>query len=355
MDRGSGALLCLMRIFCTVFFWPAVYYLLYRARGTLLKWEKFAGKKTDPLPFGLFVCAITVNSWLAPTAAYLFCIPLIGFALAREWRALARVGIGTLAGCATGYALTGYPLQLVKNVFYMVTVAPDQHLLSRMLVTEFMPQKVNFLFAALIAGVIAVKIYRKRWSVKTVDNPVFLNMISCMLLGFFVGRFWHDWGEIAAFVWIAREAQLLSEEFLPFDSRKRFMIVSALAGCFFVALTTDVESRWTEDVPRYPLIYESANSADREWFPDSGGIVYNDNMLVFYSTFFYNPHANWRYIMGFEPVLMRPEDLAVYRNIQRNYGAVQEYGPWIKKMTGRGRNIFYQALNPCSIRSNGSV
>ena len=49
----------------------------------LLSWERFAGKKTDPLSMTLLIAAMTATAWLAPTAAYLFTIPLLGFALAR--------------------------------------------------------------------------------------------------------------------------------------------------------------------------------------------------------------------------------------------------------------------------------
>jgi hypothetical protein len=312
----------------------------------LFKWEKFAGKKPDWIALGLFTGAMTVNSWLVPTAAYLFCIPLLGFALAREWRALARIGICLIIGCIAGYELTGYPFQLAQNVFYMVTAAPDQNLLSRMLVTELMPETANFCFWALITGIIAVRIYRKRWGRAVIDNPVFFNIVCGSLLVFFVGRFWRDWGMIAAFVWIARELQLLSEEFLVFNSRKRFMTVGILTGCFFIILTSDVQSRWSEGVPRYPLVYETAKEDDKGWFPDSGGIFYNESMAVFYRTIFYNPQAPWRYVLGFEPVLMNPEDLKVFRNIQRSCGALDSYEPWIKKMTSRDRMVFVTGAQP---------
>jgi hypothetical protein len=289
---------------------------------------------------------MTAVSWLAPTAAYLFAIPLLGFALARQWQALLRVGALIIAGCVTGYVLTGYPIELAKNTWYMLTVAPDQNLLSRMLVTEFLPRNGNFLVAILIAGLIAVRIFRKKWDRKVIDNPVFWNILSGLFLGFFVGRFWSDWGMIAAFVWIAREISLISEEFLEYNSRKRFIITAVLACCFFVVITADISSRWSFGVPRYPLQYEMATQEEKAWFPDSGGVLYNDNMLLFYQTFFYNPHAPWRYMVGFEPVLMKPEDLAIYRNIQRSNNAIDSYGPWIKKMTAKDRMVFCTNSKP---------
>jgi hypothetical protein len=312
----------------------------------LLTWERFARKRTDFTYLILFIGAMTLTSWLAPTAAYLFIIPLIGFAFARQWQALIRISTGIIIGCAVGFALTGYPVRLAKNVFYMLTMAPDQNLLSRMLVTEFMPQGGNFLVALVIVALIAIRIYRKQWNRVVIDNPVFWNILAGLFLGFFVGRFWSDWGLIAAFVWIARELSLLSEEFLLFNSIKRFITIGVVAICFFIVITSDIQSRWSFCVPRYPLQYDLATKEEKTWFPDSGGVLYNDNMLLFYQTFFYNPHAPWRYMVGFEPVLMKPEDLTIYRNIQRSNNAVDSYEPWIKKMTVKDRMAFCTDKKP---------
>jgi hypothetical protein len=51
-------------------------------------------------------------------------------------------------------------------------------------------------------------------------------------------------------------------------------------------------------------------------------------------------------MVGFEPVLMKPEDLAIYRNIQRSNNATDSYDPWIKKMTAKDRMAFYSDRNP---------
>ena len=60
-------------------------------------------------------------------------------------------------------------------------------------------------------------------------------------------------------------------------------------------------------------------------------------MRFFFNTFYKNPQADWRYILGFEPALMLPEDLKVYRAIQRGGRAVETYEPWIKKMRPEDR------------------
>ncbi|MBN2036998.1 MAG: hypothetical protein JW768_09680 [Chitinispirillaceae bacterium] len=312
----------------------------------LLTWEKYAEKKT---PYGHMVFLIgmlTINSWLAPTSAYLFAIPLLGFICGRQWRAFVRIALGIFLGCCLGYALTGYPFRLAHDVFFMVTNAPDQHLLSRMLVTEFLPVNGNLLIAIVVAAFIALRAYRKKWDRETIDNPVFYNAVCGIVLGFFVGRFWSDWGLIAALVWIAREISLLSEDLLLFNSLRRFAVSSIAVLCFFIVLTADIQSRWTAGIPRYPLMYDKATFEEKAWYPDSGGIIFNDNMGVFFQTFFYNPHAPWKYMVGFEPILMKPDDLAIYRNIQRNIGQIDSYDPWIKKMRPCDRMVMLSETQP---------
>ena len=50
-------------------------------------------------------------------------------------------------------------------------------------------------------------------------------------------------------------------------------------------------------------------------------------MTIFYQTFYKNPHGDWRYMLGFEPALMPPEDFEVYHKILWNYGDSKAYAP----------------------------
>ena len=55
-------------------------------------------------------------------------------------------------------------------------------------------------------------------------------------------------------------------------------------------------------------------------------------MTLFFQTFFKNPKADWKYIVGYEPALMPDEDFAVYRRVLWNFGDVKAYKPWVDKM-----------------------
>jgi hypothetical protein len=62
-------------------------------------------------------------------------------------------------------------------------------------------------------------------------------------------------------------------------------------------------------------------------------------MSVFYQTFYKNPTGDWRYILGFEATLMRPEDFEVYHKVLWNYGDSKAYQPWLLKMTPADRLV----------------
>ena len=63
-----------------------------------------------------------------------------------------------------------------------------------------------------------------------------------------------------------------------------------------------------------------SNPELKGWLPDKGGIFYSADMFLFYQTFFKNPKADWRYMIGFEPTLMPADDLKNYNLIMWNYG-----------------------------------
>ncbi len=97
-----------------------------------------------------------------------------------------------------------------------------------------------------------------------------------------------------------------------------------------MGFTSDRESRWTENLTTEYYAPENPDAAG--WLPGPGGIVYNTDMVIFFQTFYKNPTAPWRYILGFEPGLMAPEDLRVLRKAQWNFGDPRAYEPWVKKM-----------------------
>jgi len=233
--------------------------------------------------------------------------------------------------------MTGHPYLFLKQNMIHLFLSLGGYKLTRMLVVEFQPFTGDVMAVLAVIIMLMWRKLRGAWNRKTIDNPVFILAATGWALGFLVQRFWFDWGLPALLVWIAFEFQdYLKKSMKSYSPRRLFMAVIVTA-VFYLAVTADVNSRWTYKLTTEYLSLEDKEEA--EWLPEPGGIVYSDDMRVFYDTFFKNPKAPWRYILGFEAALMPPEDLAIFRSIQWNGGAYGSFEPWVKKMRRPDRLI----------------
>ena len=78
-------------------------------------------------------------------------------------------------------------------------------------------------------------------------------------------------------------------------------------------MTSDLNSRWTK--PDVAVSLGDGTSRLDGWMPEPGGILYSADMTIFYQTFFKNPNADWKYILGFEPTFMPAEDFDIYHKM----------------------------------------
>jgi hypothetical protein len=172
-------------------------------------------------------------------------------------------------------------------------------------------------------------------------DPVFMLMMIGWVMGLKVGRFWHDWGMPAFLLWLARELTPLLAATV--QGRPFFRLGLAGFACLslYLSCTSDLAGRWTRNLTQAYLTPDDPELAG--WLPGKGGIVYSDDMTVFYQTFFKNPHADWRYILGYEASLMPAEDLEIFRKIQWNYGDMKAFEPWVAKLRPQDRLILRRA------------
>jgi hypothetical protein len=82
------------------------------------------------------------------------------------------------------------------------------------------------------------------------------------------------------------------------------------------------------------------------WLPDQGGTFYDADMFFFYETFFKNPNADWRYMVGNEPALMPEEDFDIYQRILLNNRDPRAYLPWVEKMRPEDRLALRGTFGP---------
>ena len=302
--------------------------------GILLLWRDRKTYTPALLAGTTFIFAM--SAWLHGSW-YLSVLIMAAFGLAGHWQSSFRLAGCWVAGSFLGGLATGQPLAFLWNAVSIGINCFGQHQLNRMLVTEFSPSNGDFpalLFAALL---IIFRVVAGSWTWNTVKNPAFMLAVLGWILGLSVVRFWTDWGLPALTLWAALELQDHLNRVLNAASVRRLGISLALCAAFYFSVTADTGGRWT----RF-LTVEHLTESDPEmdaWLPEDGGTFYCADMGLFYRTFFKNPHAKWKYILGFESTFMPPEDLRIYRNIQWNFYAHKAYQPWVEKMRPEDRLV----------------
>ena len=277
--------------------------------------------------------------WLTPLIAlctfvhgvwYLWMLPVAAFFLAGQFRWGLMLIVGWLAGAFLGASLTGHPLASLYQALVMAYRAFGMHETQRTLVGEFQPSSGDVLGLVIFGGLLILRQLAGLKARPLTSNPAFWLLGLAWVLGFKATRFMEDWGWPALMVLVACDLQLLLQARFAVDSFKRLALTGGLAVAVFLAITNDGGSRWTSNLTQQYLTQDNPDL--NGWLPEKGGILYSSDMTIFYQTFFKNPNADWRYILGFEPALMPDEDFQVFHKIMWNYGEAKAYEPWVEKM-----------------------
>jgi hypothetical protein len=299
-------------------------------------WPKLRDKKSAYKTMLSIIFLIALSTWIHGTW-FLFALPVACLLLAREWRAGLRMGIAALIGILLGAIFSGHPYLFLKQNIVQLFITLGYCANQRVLPYEFQPFTGDALTVIFVCGVLAWRHMRGAWDTKRIDNPVFILAITGWALGFFVKRFWLDWGMPALCFWLAEEFQEVFKKTRNTSSFLRIIPTLALGAVLYLSFTSDANYHWTDN-----LTIEYLRQTDPEQatlLPEAGGIIYTDDMTIFYQTFFKNPRAPWRYILGFDPTWMPAEDLAIFRKIQKGFGREGTFDPWVRKMRPQDRLI----------------
>lgn len=300
-------------------------------------------KKISPWQMAASVALVGVAVWVHGSW-YLFGILIAGFFLVGEWRKTFQLTVCWLAGVLLGATLTGNPMaylhETTAHLFGVFGGTP----LQRMLVTELRPDSGDLIFVWVIGLMLLWRATRGEWRRDVVFNPVFAIALLGWLLGLKVARFWVDWGLPAAIIWLAMELEDILKTRWNHQRLSTLGLAGVAAAAVFIATTRDINGRWTNDLTAEYLTPDKPDLAG--WLPEQGGIVYSSDMRVFFTMFYKNPHADWRYILGFESGIMPEEDFNILRKIQWNWFTPKAYEPWVKKMRPEDRMVFRQGPQP---------
>jgi hypothetical protein len=292
-------------------------------------WPLLREKKRPYAVMGMLSVLIAASTWIH-ASWYLFALPVACFFIAREVRAGLRLALSAVAGVVIGALLTGHPYLFLKQTVTHAMLAFGNISVQRLLVGEFQSFSGDATMVLLILGALVWRKTRRKDGWSAIHDPIFILAAMGWALGFVAVRFWTDWGMPAAIFWLMSEVTSAFNENMEMTSWRRAFLTLAISAALFLAVSADIGSRWTYNLTTEYLSADDPKQAG--WLPEPGGIIYSNDMRIFYQTFYGNPKAPWRYILGFEPAMMPPEDLAILRKIQWNLDAPQAFEPWIDKM-----------------------
>ncbi|MGD0410310.1 MAG: hypothetical protein ABSC18_01290 [Verrucomicrobiota bacterium] len=343
--------------------------------GILFAWGRDRAEKPSWQKIVLTTAGFALSVWVHGTW-YLWVFVLGGFLLAGAWRQALRLSGCWAAGVIAGALLSGKPAAFLYGAVYMAAAVYREHAPAWLLVGEFQPGDGEFYTLAVLALVYLWRRQQQSGRIPRDANapcaaepprpsspspaqtcgtegrgeeagsqfmesggllrqPVFWMIAIFWTLGFQADRFWADWGLPAALVWLALQFDGWMAEEWPAESGRRLLFCGLLAAALFLDCTSDSKSRFTKNL-REPFL-DGSNPALQGWLPEGDGIFYSADMSFFYDTFYHNPQARWRYILGFEPALMPEEDLKILRNMQWNHWDWPTWQPWIQKMRPQDR------------------
>jgi hypothetical protein len=302
----------------------------------LFAWQAHGSSPPKWWTAGWMIAVITACTFVHGVW-YLWALPVAAFFLAGQFRWGWMLVVGWAAGTFLGASLTGHPFESPYQAVVMASRAFGTHSTQRTLVTEFQPSSGEVLALIIFGGLLILRNLAGLKARPLTSNPAFWLAALTWVLSFKAWRFTEDWGWPALMVLITCDLQLLLQVRLPVDSFKRLALACGLAAMAFLAITNDRGSRWTYNLTQQYLTQDNPDL--NGWLPEKGGVLYSPDMTVFYQTFFKNPNADWRYILGYEPGFMLDEDFKVYHSIMWNSGDAKAYKPWVDKMRPQDRLV----------------
>lgn len=334
-----------------VFFFGSIYRLFY-GRPYIISmalvllfcflWEKIRDKKRPWAELAILSIAVALATWIHGTW-YLYTLPLLALVIARQWRVFLLMSGAMAAGIIIGAMITASPLIYLHQMIFQVIEAFGNNIFLRQLVGEFQPFNGEMPVFFMVGGLLFWRWARREWDNSLVDNPVFYLAVIGWIMGFYAVRFWLDWSWPALAFWVAKEIQAILEYYSEYFSLKRLAMACVFCLVLLLAVTNDRGNRWSGVVSEWPNM---ENETHKPWLPSDGGIIYNDDMRLFYEVFYLNPYGTWRYALGFEPAWMPEDDLKIYRHIQLSRGKNESYQAWVQKMTEKDRMIIIRNVKP---------
>ena len=275
-------------------------------------------------------------------AWYLFALVPLAFLVAGRLRDGGVLSGCYALGCLLAALVSGHPVDfLAGQLIHMGhAVAPIANPL--LAVPELGPSHgAGFVGVALLA-VVLFQVRRGR-EARLLKDPLFVLVLIGWLLGLFSKRFWIDWSYPCGALWLAFQLEPWFQRLGARAPLRRLTLAAATGLAAILLISTGDEGRWTDRSRDTSFLFR----ADLQpWLPGAGGILYSPDMTTFFDLYFAKPKAPWRYMVGFEPGMMPPEDLAIFHGILLDPQNPAPYGPWIAKMRPEDRLLLRSSRSP---------
>lgn len=294
-----------------------------------------------PMLLGAVVLGLAI--WMHPSW-YLWLLLVPGIWLTRGTKdTLAFLGslalaLG-LASVASGscYSTVLYPVEHLR-----LSLGQDLSV-GTGLVEEFQPRSLSLAALGLVAFLFGLRRITGTGERDPLLAPDLILAVLGGILGLAVSRFWYDWAAPALLVWACRQTALALAHFRV-DALRRGAATAVGCLALFLTLTTDLHERYTTKAR--DILLTTPEQKLRALLPTGRGILYNASMTAFYDLYWRFPDTTWRYVLGFEPGMMTPEDRATYAAIMYNNGIHETLLPWIRRMTPDDRVLFTTDVPP---------
>jgi hypothetical protein len=302
-----------------------------------LRWEDFERPR---LPWGLAWTLLLLTAWSAwcRSTWYLYPLPPLFLWLAGRRRSgWLTLGI-CMAGVLIGACLTGHPWGYFRESTQHLLDATQRGVPSWLLVTEFQPRAPGLQGIILVGGLLLWRGVKGLPLRAAVVDPSFFLLLGSALLGFHSVRFALDFGMPALLAWMTRQIEVLAGSAPALRDERgwpRLGLALGAALVFGASATADLGARYSSGIGVKTLCAET----DGEWLPGAGGILYSTSMRIFFDTFYENPKAPWRYVLGFEPGMMTAANREVYEGIAQSDNDARFYRPWVLAMRPEDRLI----------------
>lgn len=296
-----------------------------------------AGKARNAASVALFgAAALLHGSWYLPAM-----IP-VAFLVAGRRKDGATLAVCFALGCLLAACATGHPLAFLGGQLAHLghAVAPSGD--AALVVPELGPSHGAGLVGVLLLGTLLLHL--RKGEDRPFKDPLFLLALGGWLLGLALKRFWIDWGYPCAALWLAFQ---MEPWFLDLGRRaplRRLALAVGIGAAAVVLLRTGDEERAADPSRDFSFVDRRPDMAP--WLPGDGGILYAPDMALFFDLYYQTPGAHWRYMVGYEPTMMPPEDLAVFQNLLRDPQNPANYAPWVAKMRPEDRLMLLANRSP---------